>query len=243
MVLVRIGLAALAAGVGGYQIWKLWVAKKQKDRINELEQELAATNDQYAQEQAACKKLKEQLAATNDQHNQEHAVLRSRIKELAGENIRLSHRLTAAKSKARQAVQACSDLEERNGKLDVEISRIKHTLTEREKEIIVMKEDIVQIELSESKRKALNFDFLEAWCHLEDKLKPLKHNLIQSGKSSDMNSQLSELHQRGHIDERHFKSLEKMRLQRNNIVHHARLLKTSQARFYLGILKQVIGQL
>ena len=188
MTFVRIGLAALAAGVGGHQIWKRWAASKQKDRINELEQE---------------------LAATKDRHYQEHAALRSRIKELAGENI-----------------------------------RIKYGLTERGKVIRVLKADAArkELELAEYKHKALTFDFLEAWCHLEHKLKPLKHNLMQIGKSSDMHSQLSELHQRGDINERHFKSLGKMRLQRNNIVHHARLLKPSQARAYLGILKQVMGQ-
>ncbi len=107
----------------------------------------------------------------------------------------------------------------------------------------MLKADAAQKELAEYKRKALTFDFLESWCHLEDKLKPLKHNLMQSGKGSDMHSQLSELHQRGLINERQFKNLGKMRLQRNNIVHHARLLKTSQARGYLGILNQVIHQL
>ncbi len=189
MIFVRIGLTALATGVGGYQIWKRWVANKQKDRINELEQE---------------------LAATKDRHYQEHAALRSRIKELAGENI-----------------------------------RTKHRLTERGKVIRVLKADAArkELELAEYKHKALTFDFLEAWCHLEDELKPLKHNLMQSGKSSDMHSQLSELYQRGRINERLFKKLDKMRLQRNNIVHHARSLKPSQSRYYLGILKQVIDQL
>ena len=178
MIFVPIGLAALATGVGGLQIWKLWVDKKQRDRINELEQELA--------------------------------VLRPRIKELVGENI-----------------------------------RIKHGLTERRKEIRDLKADAArkELRLAEYKHKVLTFDFLYSWCQLEGKLKPLKNNLMQSGKSSDMHSQLRELHQMECINERQFDNLEKMRLQRNNIVHHARLLKPSQASVNLDILKQVIGKL
>ena len=68
MIIVPIGLGVLAAGVGGLQIWKLRVAKKQEDRINELEQELAATKEQHAQalddRDSRIRELEEDLAVS-----------------------------------------------------------------------------------------------------------------------------------------------------------------------------------
>ena len=170
-------------------------------------------------------------------------LLEEHIKEITATNVSLEHKLSVATSEARQADQERTTLEARVGELEEKNASLDHTLNECEKEIGVLKNDAFQEELAESKRKVLTFDFLKAWCDLEDKLVPLKGKLMQSGKSSGMHSQLRELHQKGRINEGQFNNLEEMRLQRNKIVHHARLLTKAQAHVNLGILRQVIGQL
>ena len=58
-----------------------------------------------------------------------------------------------------------------------------------------------------------------------------------------MPSQLRRLLQQDRINRQQFMHLENMRAQRNDIVHSALLLTTSQARANLSLLKHVIDQL
>ena len=209
-----------------------------ESRIKELEGENALLEDRLTAAKFKVSQVETQLGVRI-----RVILLEEHINEITAKNVRISHRLTATKSKARQAAQACSDLEARVGDLEKKNTGLENALDERVKEISTLKADAIQEELAESKRKVLTFDFLKSWCDLEDKLIPLKGKLMQSGRNSGMHSQLSELHQKGRINEGQFKNLENMRSQRNNIVHRARLLTKSQANVNLGILKQVIGQL
>ena len=178
------------------------------------------------------KKLERELAATKEKHAREKGDLKSRISELRGGSLR---------ARLEERADLESDMRKLKDRLDAARDRENQHAQALNKRDYHIKE--LEKELAESKRKVLTFDFLEAWCGLEDKLKPLQRRLMQSGMTSDTPSQLRELHQENRINEQQFMHLENMRSQRNDIVHHALLLTTSQARANLDILRQVIGQL
>lgn len=233
-------------------------------------QELADTRDQLAQEKTAREELEEKLAATKAElerectdreaaeaeRKQEHDArvaaeakmsqlennlvpatskdaeikkLRSRIKGLRG---------GAARARLEERAKSEGCIENLKQKLADTTGQHSQELAARDSRI-----NKIEKELDESRRKVLTFDFLETWCGLEDKLNPLKRGLMQSGETSDMPSQLRRLLQQDRINRQQFMHLENMRAQRNDIVHSALLLTTSQARANLSLLKQVIDQL
>ena len=183
-------------------------------RVRELQKDSEDTK-------ARIKELEEQHAADEDRiKNLQGGAARTRLKERTaneGRIKKLEQELTDARDQENQHAQ----------KLDDRDSRIKE----------------LEKGMAESKRKVLTFDFLETWCSLEKKLKSLNRELIQDGQRTVVANQLRRAHEKGSINDQQLMNLDNMRAQRDDVVHNALLLTTSQARAHLGILKQVIGQL
>ena len=211
-------------------------------RTEELDKTLAATIAELDQEradrsaaEARTEELEQTLAVTKtelDQERDARSAAEARIKGFRGATKRARKEERDALASdirgLREDLAAARDREKQQAK----------SLVSRDSRIKELEEDLV-----ESKRKVLTFDFLEAWSELEDKLKSLNRELIQDGQKTDVANQLRRVYEKESISKHQFMNLETMRVQRNDIVHSALLLTTSQARANLGILKQVIGQL
>ena len=139
-------------------------------RTKELEQTLAATKTELDQERAdhsaaqtRTKELEQTLAATKtelDQERDARSTAEARIKGFRGATTR-------ARKEERDA--RASEIRQLNKNLAAARDREKQHAQELADRDSHIKE--IENELVESKRKVLTFDFLEAWCDLEDKLK------------------------------------------------------------------------
>ena len=133
-----------------------------KGRIKELKAERVELVNDLARAEARASQVSTQLDTRILVD-----LLTERIKEITAENARLEHRLTSAKSKARQATQACSDLEARVGELGEKNTRLEQTLNEREKEISVLKADVAQNDPTALKSRIETLERAAAFPHLK----------------------------------------------------------------------------
>ena len=231
MIFVPIGLAAaLAAGVGGHQIWKLWVAKKQKDRINELEQELAATKEQHAQEK-------------DD--------LESRIKELRGgaAQARLEER-DKAESRIRDLQQELDNSQAQYDRLQKGLSADNEEL---KRQLAAATPDVMSKACDLIRKGERLSAYREAMAILESKLRDVLGNPPKPNSSQelDLYSLMEMAATKGHINEKQLDHLDLMRERRNSFAHNSEErvrrsknpLTESEARAAVVYLGQVIDQL
>lgn len=226
---------------------------QEKAAREELEEKLAVTNSELERECTA----REAAEAERKQEHDARVAAEARMSQL---ETQLEDNLTPATSKDAEIKKlrsringlrggaARARLEERAKNVGC-IENLKQKLTDttgqHSQELAARDSRINKIEkeLDGSRRKVLTFDFLETWCGLEKKLKSLNRELIQDGQRTVVANQLRRACDKGRINDQQLMNLDNMRAQRDDVVHNALLLTTSQARAHLGILKQVIDQL
>ncbi len=230
MIFVPVGLGVLAAGVGGLQIWKLWVAKKQEERINELVQELAATKEQHAQEK-------------DD--------LESRIKELRGgaAQARLEER-----DKAESQI---SGLRQDLKNAQAQHKRSQETLRADNETIQKQLAAATPEVMHDAWRHIHNGEplaaYREAMAILESILRDVLGNPRKptSSQELDLYPLMEMAVTKGHINEKQLDHLDRMRERRNSFAHNSEEkvrksknpLTESEARAAVAYLGQVIDQL
>ncbi len=230
-------------------------------------QELADTKGQLAQEKAARLAAEKERDKAHDareaaeaERKQEHDALVAAEAKMSQLETQLENNLAPATSKDAEIKKlrsrikglrggaARARLEERaknEGCIENLKQKLADTTGQHSQDLAARDSRINEIEkeLDESRRKVLTFDFLESWCGLEKKLKSLNRELIQDGQRTVVANQLRRAYEKGDINDQQLMNLDNMRAQRDDVVHNALLLTTSQARAHLGILKQVIDQL
>ena len=211
-------------------------AEKERDKAHDAREAAEAERKQEHDAREAAEARTSQLEAQLENNlvpatskDAEIKKLRSRIKGLRG---------GAARTRLEERAKNEGCIENLKQKLADTTGQHSQELAARDSRINKIGE-----ELDESRRKVLTFDFLETWCSLEKKLKSLNRELIQDGQRTVVANQLRRAYEKGSINDQQLMNLDNMRAQRDDVVHNALLLTTSQARAHLGILKQVIDQL
>ena len=243
------------------------VATAQAGHALELEQAVAAAKAERDQERAAREATETERDEAHDarqaaetERKQEHDARVAAEAKISQLETQLENNLVPATSKDAEIKKlrsrikglrggaARARLEERaknEGCIENLKQKLADTTGQHSQELATRDSRINEIEkeLGESRRKVLTFEFLATWCGLEKKLKSLNRELIQDGQRTVVANQLRRAYEKGSINDQQLMNLDNMRAQRDDVVHNALLLTTSQARAHLGILKQVIEQL